>query len=47
MGDLHEFVNSAQWYIDRGIPYRRGYLLHGVPGCGKSSIVAAIAGELG
>jgi len=22
-------------YLDRGIPYRRGYLLHGPPGCGK------------
>ena len=45
--DIAEFVGSAQWYIDRGIPYRRGYLLHGVPGCGKSSFVAAIAGEIG
>ena len=34
-------------YIDRGIPYRRGYLMHGPPGCGKSSFVAALAGELG
>ena len=40
-------MQSSSWYIDRGIPYRRGYLLHGPPGCGKSSFVAALAGELG
>lgn len=36
----------VQWYADRGIPFRRGYLLHGVPGSGKSSLIHAIAGEL-
>ena len=36
----------TQWYADRGIPFRRGYLLHGVPGSGKSSLIHAIAGEL-
>ena len=45
--DVRSFVSSSQWYIDRGIPYRRGYLLYGAPGCGKSSFVAALAGELG
>ena len=29
-----------------GIPYRRGYLLHGPPGSGKSSFIQALAGEL-
>ena len=29
--DVKEFIASAKWYIDRGIPYRRGYLLHGPP----------------
>ncbi|CAE6512112.1 unnamed protein product [Rhizoctonia solani] len=30
-----------------GIPYRRGYLLHGPPGSGKSSFIQALAGSLG
>lgn len=29
-----------------GIPYRRGYLLHGPPGSGKTSFIQALAGEL-
>lgn len=29
-----------------GIPYRRGYLLYGPPGCGKTSFITAIAGAL-
>lgn len=44
--DVQEFLSSHSWYLDRGIPYRRGYLLHGPPGCGKSSFVAALAGKL-
>lgn len=46
VADAHEFLNSSQWYADRGIPYRRGYLLHGPPGTGKTSFVTALAGHL-
>lgn len=34
-------------YCERGIPYRRGYLLYGPPGTGKSSIISALAGHYG
>lgn len=44
--DCREFIQNSSWYSDRGIPYRRGYLLHGPPGCGKSSFITALAGEL-
>ncbi|KAL8453282.1 hypothetical protein Emag_001948 [Eimeria magna] len=46
LADVRRFLSSSSWYLDRGIPYRRGYLLHGPPGCGKSSFVMALAGEL-
>ncbi|KAG2004490.1 mitochondrial chaperone BCS1 [Coprinopsis cinerea AmutBmut pab1-1] len=47
VSDVKDFVSSGDWYRARGIPFRRGYLLHGPPGTGKTSIVGAIAGELG
>ena len=46
VADVKHFLSSANWYFDRGIPYRRGYLLHGPPGSGKSSFIQALAGEL-
>ncbi|KIM42018.1 hypothetical protein M413DRAFT_445204 [Hebeloma cylindrosporum] len=45
--DAREFIDSEEWYTLAGIPYRRGYLLHGPPGTGKSSTIYGIAGELG
>lgn len=44
--DAREFLASESWYSERGIPYRRGYLLHGIPGGGKSSLIMAVASEL-
>ncbi|ODA77206.1 hypothetical protein RJ55_06833 [Drechmeria coniospora] len=44
--DVKDFLSRQQWYVDRGIPYRRGYLLFGPPGSGKSSFIQALAGEL-
>ncbi|OCK83300.1 hypothetical protein K432DRAFT_347337 [Lepidopterella palustris CBS 459.81] len=44
--DLQAFLAARTWYLDRGIPYRRGYLLYGPPGTGKSSFIQALAGHL-
>lgn len=46
LADCREFINNPKWYSERGIPYRRGYLLYGPPGCGKSSFITALAGEI-
>ncbi|PWN52524.1 hypothetical protein IE53DRAFT_385035 [Violaceomyces palustris] len=46
VGDVKRFLERGSWYAERGIPYRRGYLLHGAPGSGKSSFITALAGSL-
>lgn len=46
LDDMQAFLAREDWYAQRGIPYRRGYLFHGPPGCGKTSFVTAVAGKL-
>lgn len=46
LAECREFLRRREWYVERGIPYRRGALLYGPPGTGKSSAVVAIASEL-
>ncbi|KAE8454372.1 hypothetical protein EG329_005297 [Mollisiaceae sp. DMI_Dod_QoI] len=46
LDDMRDYLHpmTRRWYSNRGIPYRRGYLLYGPPGTGKSSLSFAIAG---
>ncbi|KAH8044548.1 hypothetical protein JL720_17036 [Aureococcus anophagefferens] len=39
VGDVEDWGTNAEWYRSRGVPYRRGYLLHGPPGGGKTSFI--------
>ena len=45
--DIQRLLDRKQWYVDMGIPHRRGYLLYGEPGNGKSSLVVMLAAALG
>jgi chaperone BCS1 len=43
LGDIQTFFDSRAFYSRMGVPYRRGYLFHGVPGSGKTTLTRRIA----
>jgi chaperone BCS1 len=47
LNDVEKFLSpkTKDFYARNGIPYRRSYLFHGVPGTGKTSMVQALAGQ--
>jgi len=46
--DMEDFSckETAHWYHENDLPYKRSYLLYGPPGSGKSSFIQAMAGLL-
>lgn len=44
--DIRCWYDSQSWYHQRGIPWKRGSLLVGEPGCGKTSLIKECAFDL-
>lgn len=45
--DLRAFLNSRERYERLGVPWHRGYLFYGPPGCGKSTLAQALGSHFG
>ena len=40
---ISHFIHNRDWYLKHGKPYSLTFLLHGPPGCGKTSLIKAVA----
>jgi hypothetical protein len=47
LASIDSWLSGREWYVERGIPYKFTMLLHGVPGCGKTSLIRALASHYG
>ena len=45
MDQLDYFINNKEWFSSKGIPHTMGILLHGLPGCGKTSFIKCLANK--
>ena len=45
--DFQLFLEREEWYKRHRLPFRRGYLFHGPPGNGKSSVIRAMLSTAG
>lgn len=43
VNNLQYFYDNREWYVKRGLSYKQTYILHGLPGTGKSSTIKALA----
>src|SRR5829696_5877049 len=46
VNEIELWRNNRDWYLDKGIPWKRGWLLYGPPGTGKTALARSFAEDL-
>ncbi|KAK3671890.1 hypothetical protein LTR78_008256 [Recurvomyces mirabilis] len=46
IGDVHSFFDSRTVYEEYSVPWKRGIIMHGPPGCGKTISIKALMNSL-
>lgn len=41
--EIKYFHDNEEWFMQKGLPYKLTYILHGIPGTGKTSLIKAIS----
>lgn len=41
--NIQDMFDRKEWWVSKGLPYKKTIILHGIPGTGKTSLIVALA----
>lgn len=47
ISEIKYFDSQEEWFVEKGLPYKLTFILHGIPGTGKTSTIKTLASYFG